>query len=67
MIRWVMFIITVISCAYAVYCQWLLDVYKKGFILLAKVAYNPKNEQDVIRIIERIQNESIRNKKADNR
>lgn len=53
--RWAMFILTVISCSLTIYYQHMCNIFKKGFILLAKVAYNPKNEQDVKRIIDKLQ------------
>lgn len=52
--RWAMFILTVISCSLTIYYQHMCNIFKKGFIILAKVAYNPKTEQDVKHIMEKL-------------
>lgn len=57
---WLMFAITLASSVYAVYCQHRYHVFKQGFILLAKIAYNPKNADDVKSIVEKIKDELIR-------
>ena len=63
---WILFILTLISSAYAIYMQFRCKAFEEGFLLLAKLAYNPKNEQDCIKIIEKINNERIRTEETNN-
>ena len=63
---WAMFIVTTLSCAYSIYLQFQRDAFKKGFILLAKMAYNPKTERDVTLLMEKLEDEYIRFEKTNN-
>ena len=54
MTQWIMFIITVLSCAYALYCQFRVKAFERGFILLAKLTYNPKTKEECEEIVRKI-------------
>lgn len=63
---WILFVITIISCAYSLFCLRLCRVYKDGFVLITKMAYNPQNEKDVQRIIIKMEDELNRTKETNN-
>lgn len=59
-----MFLITVTSCILAIICNYRCNIYRRGFITLAKIAYNPKDKHDVENIMDKIKHELDRTKKS---
>lgn len=44
----------------------MCKIYKEGFVLLAKIAYSPKTENDIKRIMDKINNELTRTQNTNN-
>ena len=61
----VLFLITLASSVYALYCQFKCKIFKEGFITLAKITYNPKTETECREIAEKIKYELNRHQNTD--
>lgn len=64
---WIMFIITLVSNIYAIHMQFKCRAFEEGFLLLARLAYNPQTEEDCIDLVQKLNDERIRIKKTNNR
>ena len=63
----ILFLITLASSIYAVFCHYRAEIFKDGFTRLAKITFNPKTREDCIRIVEKLRNDSIGIKDTDNK
>lgn len=62
----VLTIITILSCVYAIVCQYRQKTYEMAFAVLVEKVYKPKSQEDIDKILDIIMHESTRTKDTDN-
>ncbi len=54
---WVLTVITVLACAYAIWCQYKQKTFEMAFEILVRKVYKPRTQEDMENLLEIIMNE----------
>ena len=55
--KYILLVITIISCLYAIYCTYQKNIYEQAIIMIVLSVYKPKTIEECARTIEEILNE----------